>query len=100
MELPHTNEDEADEALVAAQNPWFLHTVNRPTVEQQLSPHQGMHTHKSYFIFYPNFFFICFPFPRLGQSRWNRRQGCHGNRGLVGVLSLTGHIWTSSVSDV
>ena len=48
----------ADEALIAAQNPWFLHTTNRFAAEQQLSPHQGMHTHRSYFIFYPNFFHL------------------------------------------
>ena len=66
-----------------------------------------MHTHKPYFLFYPTFFIqlvtvrasICFPCPRLGLSRWNRRQGCRENRGLVGVLSLTGHIWTSSIYD-
>ena len=86
MELPQTNADEADEALVAAPNPLFLHTANRTTVEQQLSPHQGMHTHRNTFIFFPTFF-ISFPCPRLGQSHWNRRQGCHGNRGLAGVFS-------------
>ena len=58
MELPQTNADEVDEALAVAQNPWFLHTANRPVSEQQLSPRQGMHTHKSYFIFYPNFFHL------------------------------------------
>ena len=87
-----TNVDEADAALIAAQNPWFLHTVNRPATEQQLSPHQGMHTRRSYFFFILTFF-ICFPFPRLAQSRWNRRQGCCGNQGLAGVLSLTGSIF-------
>ena len=35
---------------------WFLHTTNRPTTQHQLSPRQGMHTHKPYFLFYPNFF--------------------------------------------
>ena len=50
------NADEADEALATAQNPWFLHTAHRSIAEQKLSPRQGMHTHKSYFLFYPNFF--------------------------------------------
>ena len=91
--------DEADEALAATQNPWFLHIANRPAAEQQLSPRQGMDTHKSYFIFYPNFFHLVSNCPRLELSHWNRKQGCRGNRGLAGVLSLTGPILTSSVSD-
>ena len=49
---------QTDGALVATQNLWFLHTTNIPVAEQQLSPHQVMHTHISYFIFYPNFFHL------------------------------------------
>ena len=48
--------DEADEALAAVENPWFLHTANRPGVEHQLSPYQGIHTHKSYFLLLSQFF--------------------------------------------
>ena len=55
MELPQTN---VDEALVVALNPWFLHIASKTAVEQQLSPHQGMHTHRNTFTFFPNFFHL------------------------------------------
>ena len=74
MELPQTNANEAEQPLVAAQNPWFLHTANRPAAEQQLSPHQGMHTQLSphqgmHTQLSPHqgipTFFICFPFLQI-----------------------------------
>ena len=56
MELPQTNADEADEDPATTQNPWFLHSTNKPVVHHKLSPCQGMPTHKIYFLFCPNYF--------------------------------------------